>query len=118
MTFLTLPTEIVTRIISFLDTSSPLDTAILQKPKTPRALFYPLPPSSCSPSPTTSLPLKNLSLTSHFLRILALPFLFKHSSVHPLRVRRFVSPLPPVSLLLEKRQLQKARINSPDQTNS
>ncbi|KAK4936102.1 hypothetical protein LTR10_022946 [Elasticomyces elasticus] len=97
MTLLNLPTELISRIISFLDTPSPLEITIRQKPKAPQSLKQ-LPSAShnannaSSVSSSASRPsLKHLSLTSRFFRTLTIPFIFKHSIVHPLQVTNFLT---------------------------
>ncbi|KIX96299.1 uncharacterized protein Z520_08077 [Fonsecaea multimorphosa CBS 102226] len=89
MKLLQLPNEILTRIISFLDTPSPFDADILQKPKSALIPF-----ESEAGIELTSIKasaLKNLTLTCQFLRALTLPVLFKHAVLHPLLLTDFLS---------------------------
>ncbi|KIW22378.1 uncharacterized protein PV07_12268 [Cladophialophora immunda] len=88
------PNEILSRVISFLDTPSPFDADILQKPKSALIPF-----ESEAGIELTSIPaslhrqhtLKNLTLTCRFLRALTLPVLFKHAVLHPLLLTDFLS---------------------------
>ncbi|EXJ69569.1 uncharacterized protein A1O5_07605 [Cladophialophora psammophila CBS 110553] len=83
------PNEILSRIISFLDTPSPFDDEILQKPKSALTPFE----SEAGIELTTikASALKNLTLTCRFLRALTLPVLFKHAVLHPLLLSDFLS---------------------------
>ena len=93
--FLTLPTEILDRVIFFLDTPNPFEAVVFQKPKAPGsdrsysssiAEHYTFANSSCR-----DLPLKTLSSTTRFLRTLTLPQLFKHSTLQPLELDAFLA---------------------------
>ncbi|RVX72158.1 hypothetical protein B0A52_04756 [Exophiala mesophila] len=89
MELLDLPNEILAKIISFLDQPSPFDQSIREKP------FL----QNDDISPTTKLPrtvpadasLKNVSTTCSLLRSTALPDLFKHVKVNPLRLSDFIA---------------------------
>ncbi|OAP55393.1 hypothetical protein AYL99_10366 [Fonsecaea erecta] len=96
MELVQLPNEVLSRILFFLDTPSPFDVGILQKPS-----WALIPFGSTSPTPAPSHcqhPLKNLALTCHFLRSLTLPVLFKHAVLHPHRLTDFLSFLERHSL--------------------
>lgn len=89
MELLDLPNEILAKILSFLDPPSPFDQSIRDKP-----ILH-----DDDISSTTQLPravpveasLKNVSTTCTLLRSIALPDLFKHVKVNPLRLSDFVA---------------------------
>ncbi|KEF58430.1 uncharacterized protein A1O9_06356 [Exophiala aquamarina CBS 119918] len=89
MEFLELPNEVLSRIISFLDTPSPFDDNLLQKPvlERPKDEFQ-MQFSETEPRRTA---LKSLSSLSRLLRSLTLPFLFKHVILDPVSLSDFIT---------------------------
>ncbi|KAJ9609235.1 hypothetical protein H2204_015644 [Knufia peltigerae] len=99
ITLLGLPTEILRRMVFFVDKGDPLNASILCKPKTPQ---HRAPPHRLSLKAEQrhychdgldykDAPLKSLTLTCRFLRKLVLPFLFEHISISPNDFIRFLT---------------------------
>ncbi|KAK5053120.1 hypothetical protein LTR84_002094 [Exophiala bonariae] len=85
MEFLELPNEILSRIISFLDTPSPFDTDLSQKP----ALDWPKDNNSNSKLRIQTL--KSVSTTNQLLRSLTLPLLFRDVIFDPVWLSDFLA---------------------------
>jgi hypothetical protein len=93
MHLLDLPNEILARIIGFLDTPSPSDLGLLEKPKsslTPQEFDEGIQLMSLSAASDRQNALKNLTLTCRLIRSLTLPVLFKHAVFSPLRLGDFL----------------------------
>lgn len=89
MEFLELPNEIISRVISFLDTPSPFDANLSQKP----ALEWPKDELQAQVSETKPRrnTLKSMSTSNRLLRSLTLPVLFKHVMFDPVRLSDFLA---------------------------
>lgn len=85
MEFLELPNEILSRVISFLETPSPFDASLSQKP----ALDWPKDSNSDSKRRITTL--KNVSTSNQLLRSLTLPLLFRHVILDPVWLSDFLA---------------------------
>ncbi|EXJ81736.1 hypothetical protein A1O1_07801 [Capronia coronata CBS 617.96] len=94
MSLLDLPNELISRIISFLDSPSPFDELLLHKPISWRNIKRPWQVDDPDDTTDGSLywhdPLKQLSLTSRLARSLTLPILFKYAVLHPARLTSFL----------------------------
>lgn len=89
MEFLELPNEILSRIITFVDTPSPFAASMFQKP----VLEWPNNGSQAQLSevnPRRST-LKSLSTLNRLLRSLTIPVLFKHAILDPVRLSDFLA---------------------------
>lgn len=102
MSLLDLPNELISRIISFLDSPSPFDQTLLHKPILWRKIKQPWQVDDPDNTPDGTLTwrddLKQLSLTCHLVRSLTLPILFKHAVLRPLHLTTFLAFLKDKSL--------------------
>ncbi|KAL6247877.1 hypothetical protein RBB50_005225 [Rhinocladiella similis] len=94
-TLLSLPTELLNHIVSFVNKGDPLNASILRKPQAPQSQLSPSPLKAeyCyhDDSDYKGYPLKSLTVTCRLLRKLVLPFLFQHINPPPEKLDRFLT---------------------------
>ncbi|EHY60735.1 hypothetical protein ABEF92_007023 [Exophiala dermatitidis] len=95
MSLLSLPNELISRIITYLDSPSPFDTTLLHKPIGWRNLKQPWQVDDPDEAPDGTLlwqdPLKQLSLTCRLVRSLAMPTRFKYAVLRPSHLTEFLA---------------------------